>query len=131
MAPSRPHRHAATAAAVLALALFALLSQACTGGPRGALLSERATTLGSHNMIIQPIKHWGGDSFAGAQQDADGKQMWVFSVDETKIVVKDERLSVNGKDFGKLNPGDSIAVRYAKVFVNNKEVAEGGALASR
>ena len=131
MAQSRLHRDAATAAAVFSLTLFALVSQACTGGPRGVLLSERATTLGSHKMVIQPIKHWGGDSFAGPQQDADGKQMWVFTVDETKIVVKDERLSVNGKDYGKLNAGDSVAVRYGKVLVNEKEVSEGGALASR
>ena len=131
MTQSKPPRSIFTGATVCALALGALLLQACAGGPRGVLLNERATTLGSHNMIIQPVGKWHSNSFAGPQQDSDGKQMWVFSVDETKIAVKDERLSVNGKDFGKLNPGDSIAVRYAKVYVNGREVAEGGALASR
>jgi hypothetical protein len=124
-------RGVSTAAVAGALFAAALLSQACAGGPRGVLLNERATTLGSHNMIIQPVGKWHSNSFAGPQQDTDGKQMWVFSVDETKIAVKDERLSVNGKDYGKLNPGDSVAVRYAKVYVNGKEVSEGGALASR
>jgi hypothetical protein len=117
-------------ALVVALALGALLLGGCNKGRR-VLLNQTATTLGSHRMSIQPVGRWHSSIFGGQQQDADGKQMWVFSAGETKIVVKEEQLSVNGKSYGKLKEGDHVDVAFGKVFVNNKEVAEGGALASR
>jgi hypothetical protein len=122
---------ASRAALISALAISALLVAGCSRGPRHVLLNETATTLGSHKMTIKPVGRWHSDIFGGEQQDTDGKQMWVFSAGATKIIVKDEQLSVNGKSYGKLNAGDHVDVAFDKVFVNDKQVAENGTLASR
>lgn len=132
MASLKANAVSSRAVFVVALALVALLAGGCSTNPRRVLLNQTATTLGSHKMTIQPVGRWHSSNiFGGAQQDTDGKQMWVFSAGATKIVIKEEQLSVNGKSYGKLREGDHVDVAFSKVFVNDKEVAEGGALASR
>lgn len=131
MATLKANGFSSRAILVSALALGALLAAGCSSGPRRYLLNQTATTLGSHQMTIKPVGRWHSNTFNGQQQDTDGKQIWVFSAGTTKIVVKEEQLSVNGKSYGKLKEGDHVDVAFNKVFVNDKEVAEGGALASR
>lgn len=130
MASVKANAVSSRTALVVALALVVLLPGGCSH-VRRAMSNQTATTLGSHHMTIAPTGRLNSSIFGGEQRDVDGKQMWVFSAGETKIVVKEEQLSVNDKSYGKLNTGDSVHVVYGKVFVNDKEVTEGGALASR
>jgi hypothetical protein len=124
MATHKANGSSSRAPFAAALALCALLAAGCSRGPRLILLN-------THKMTIKPVGRWHSDIFGGEQQDTDGKPMWVFSAGATKVVVKDEQLSVNGKSYGKLKEGDHVDVAFDKVFVNEHEVAEGGALASR
>lgn len=130
MASLKAHRVSSRTTFVFTLAAIALLVGGCSRAKR-VLTNQTATTLGTHRMTIKPIGKWDSNIFGAEQQDADGKRMLVFSAGETKIVVKEEQLRVNDKSYGRLNAGDRVDVAFGKVFVNDKEVGEGGALASR
>ena len=42
-----------------------------------------------------------------------------FACGDTRILIRDNTLTVNGKSYGTLNEGDRIAVDWGKVRVNS------------
>ncbi len=102
---------------VLALCLCAaLLSQAC-GMP---IDTTDALPLGSHSVSVRPkcISKQINNQFPGTDK------IYNLTCGETKVTIKNEELSVNGRTYGVLNAGDSVHVNNGKVYINAREVSE-------
>ena len=50
--------------------------------------------------------------------------IYEFTCGDTKVLIRRNMLSVNGKSYGAINPRDWIAVDYGKVRVNSEVRAE-------
>ena len=85
----------------------------------------REQQLGSHLVSIKPFcESASSGSVTQAQKDGTSRIVsYEFICDDTKVEIRDNRLTVNGKSYGPLNEGDHIAVDFGKVRVN-REVRE-------
>lgn len=82
--------------------------------------------LGTHRVSVRPYCD-SSSSNSLAQYEKDGTSTIVsfeFSCADTTVLIRGNMLSVNGKSYGTLNPGDWIAVDYGKVRVNSEVRAE-------
>lgn len=86
----------------------------------------REQQLGSHLVSIKPFCDSAtSGTLAQAQRDGTSKiTSYEFTCGDTKVVISDNRLTVNDKSYGTLNEGDHVAVDYGKVRVNREIRAE-------
>ena len=64
---------------------------------------------------------------SGLEAQRDGTSRIVsdeFTCGDTKVVINENRLTVNDKSYGTLSEGDHVAVDYGKVRVNREVRAE-------
>ncbi len=86
----------------------------------------REQQLGSHRVSIKPFCD-GASSGTLAQAQRDGTSRIIayeFTCGDTKVVIRENMLTVNDKSYGRLNEGDQVAVDYGKVRVNREVRAE-------
>lgn len=101
----------------LALSLFcALLISAC--GVHHD--DDDALPLGTHKVSVRPRC-----VSKQIHNDADtGGRTYNLTCGDTKVTIRNEELTVNGKSYGRLNEGDAVHVENGKVLVNEKQVEE-------
>ena len=80
------------------------------------------TKLGSHLVSIRPYcDSSSSGSLTESQKDGTSRIVsYEFTCGETKVEIRDNTLTVNGKSYGTLNEGDRIAVDFGKVRVNSE-----------
>lgn len=116
-------------ALALTLAAAALLQGCHKTNPTQLALNQVRTTLGSHKMIIAPVGRLGSRTkYAATETGKDGQSVHVFRVNDNQLTIKNGELTVNNKSYGRVKEDDAISFLYGKVFVNDKEVGEGGAV---
>ena len=86
----------------------------------------RQQQLGSHLVSIRPdCDSASSGSLTQSQKDGTSKIVsYEFTCGDTKVEIRDNNLTVNGKSYGTLNEGDLIAVDYGKVRVNREVRSE-------
>ena len=83
------------------------------------------TQFGSHQIIVS--RH---DFTYGAYLDEHDKEAsfhytgFSFTSGRFKVAIKDERVTVNGQDYGQLNKGDSVSITDDGVRVNSLDYGE-------
>jgi hypothetical protein len=100
--------------------LSTLLSVACIclcgcSGSNNLLLGEVKATVGTHpvvvtdcyRMSVDPPRQTGAASFE------------YVPCRDAQVAIRDERLTVNGQAYGKLNPRDAILVDHGVVSVHS------------
>lgn len=87
--------------------------------------TPRETVLGSHHVTVLPAcQHAETHSERHYESDGSSKVLYYeFTCGPTKVRLDGEALTVNGKSYGSLNAGDTIAVNYSSVRVNSTERA--------
>ncbi len=101
----------------LALALFCALALSACGLHQD---DNDALSLGTHKVSVRPrcmSKQIHNDA------DSVGKT-YNLTCGDTKVTIKYEELTVNGKTYGKLNASDSIHVEDGKVLINDRPTEE-------
>jgi hypothetical protein len=103
---------------VLVSALFLLIfAQGCSS-VNEMVWNKAETMIDGHRVVIRPCR----DSYTRTQMDTKTDRSHIFACGKrVKIEIKNEELAVNGKSYGRLGPGDSVEVKYDKVFINQKE----------
>jgi ankyrin repeat protein len=85
--------------------------------------NQGGSRLGSHLVKVSPAC-WTNES-----SSSEGSRH-SFSCGDTTVVIDGEKLSVNGRSYGTLKPGDTVEVGDGKVRVNTTEVAASSLVAS-
>jgi len=81
----------------------------------------REAKLGSHQVSVLPsCQHASTHSQRHYENDGSSKILFYeFTCGDTSVRLDGNALSVNGKSYGTLNEGDTIAVNYGNVRVNS------------
>lgn len=75
--------------------------------------AEREEDLGSHHVIIRP-----GDTMTTTTESTFGDEAtYEFTCGDVKVHIENEALSVNGKSYGMLEPGQEVIVDHGTVSV--------------
>jgi len=77
-----------------------------------APIKETTETLAGYTVTIRP-----GATFTSMSQIL-GKH--TLTVGETKVVIKNDEIFVNGRSYGRLSPGDTILVENSQVHVSGE-----------
>jgi hypothetical protein len=87
--------------------------------------TPRETDLGSHHIIVVPdCQDAATHSERHYESDGSSKVLFYeFTCGQTTMRLDGNALTVNGKSYGSLNEGDTIAVNYRSVRVNSMERA--------
>ena len=109
---------------LVVVSLFSLvLSSACNIRS----YNEPTTThLGSYKVRVRPSCQ-SLSTGTKNRQESDGTQRvlsYELTCGDTKVFIKDNMLTVNGKSYGVLLEGDQIAIDHGKVRVNSEVRAE-------
>jgi len=100
----------------LALSILCTLMLSACGTPH----ADDALPLGTHKVSVRPRC-----VSKQIHNDADtGGRTYNLTCGDTKVTIKNEELTVNGKSYGRLNEGDAVHVENGKVLVNEKQVEE-------
>lgn len=82
--------------------------------------NKAETKIDGHRVAIRPCRN----SYTRTEADTPKDRQHVFGCGErTKVEIRNEELTVNGRKYGTLAQGDSVEVRDEKVFINKKEAA--------
>ena len=86
----------------------------------------REEYLGSYLVSIRPFCESASTGSENQAQEGGTSKIisYEFTCGETKVEIRENTLTVNGKSYGPLNEGDHIAVDYGKVRVNREVRAE-------
>lgn len=108
---------------VISTLFMLLFMQGCSDVE--TLVRNRAeATLDGHQVVIKPCRN----AYTRTEMDTPKDRQHVFGCGErTRVEIRNEALTVNGKNYGMLGSGDSVEVKDEKVFINRKE-AEAVAL---
>lgn len=104
-----------TRAILLTCGCIVISAVACSRS-NNLLFGEVQANLGAHTVVVTdcyrtsvPAPRKSGDDYRFTPcRDSD-------------VVIHDETLSVNGKSYGRLNPGDSILVDHGVVSMNRQQ----------
>jgi hypothetical protein len=111
------------AACLAAAALFA----AC-GRSNNVLLGRVEAQVGGHTVVVTDCYRTGVPAPQKIEATADGeREAYRFTpCRDADILIRGEELSVNGKRYGRLRPGDSVTVDHGKVLINDREPHAAG-----
>jgi hypothetical protein len=95
-----------------------ILMQGCSD-VQSRLLNRADEFIDGHHVVISPCR----GSYTKTISDTPTDRDHIFGChdDRIKVQIKNEQLTVNGKSYGTLSRGDSVAVKNDKVFINSKE----------
>jgi ankyrin repeat protein len=95
-----------------------------------AHLVGAVVTGGKYKIKVVP-DGWLGTSMGLEERDQMAKFEYssLFGSD-VEVLIKDGKLTVDGKRYGALKEGDTIIIDHGRVLVNSREVREGGVIAS-
>lgn len=98
------------------LILLALLTAACTK-ENNLLLGRVESPLGTHNVVVTDCYR---TSAPAPDQVSDADYHYVPCRD-ADVWIKADELTVNGKAYGKLDPGDGVLVDHGVVSIDRKQ----------
>ncbi|HKS28304.1 MAG TPA: hypothetical protein VJS44_10810 [Pyrinomonadaceae bacterium] len=82
--------------------------------------NKAETEIDGHQVVIKPCRN----SYTRTESDTPKDRQHVFGCgDRTKVEIRNDELTVNGRKYGTLAKGDAIEVKDEKVFINKKEAA--------
>lgn len=92
---------------------------------REALSGKHENMLDSHQLTINKPCTLFTENMT-RMENVPGYTKYEYTCGETRvfIVLNNEELTVNNRDYGRLNEGDSIVYDHGKVLINSKEVQE-------
>jgi hypothetical protein len=91
------------------------------------LLGRVEAKLGTHTIVVTDCYRTSVPSAQSVKDSAGGFISYRFTpCVDADVVIRDERLTVNGKSYEKLSPGDTVIVDHGQVFVNT-HIARGAA----
>jgi len=108
---------------ILPALVLLLLAQGCSY--QEALRGRHENDVGSHHVVV--IKPCGLFSENTTKiENVPGHTMYEYTCGETRVamMLKDGELTVNDKNYGAINEGDSITFDHGKVLINSRETQE-------
>ena len=78
---------------------------------------KNETDMGSHHVVVKP-----GSNFTSSSSSSGGDtETYQFSCGEISVTIRNEELTVNDVQYGKLETGESVLVDHGKVFVADQQ----------
>ncbi|HEX8748683.1 MAG TPA: hypothetical protein VF717_16040 [Pyrinomonadaceae bacterium] len=103
---------------VIISALFMVLFMQGCSDVHTLVRNKAETTIDGHKVVINPCR----DSYTRTLKDTPQDSQHVFGCgDRVRVEIRNEALTVNGKNYGMLGRGDSVEVKDEKVFINKKQ----------
>ncbi|MEO8592762.1 MAG: hypothetical protein ABI759_05545 [Candidatus Solibacter sp.] len=97
------------------LVLLALLSTAC-GKENNVLLGRVEHAVGTHTVVVTDCYR----TSSPAPQQLSSTDYHYMPCKDADVWIKAEELTVNGKAYGKLNPGEGVLVDHGVVAIDRK-----------
>lgn len=105
---------------VIISALFMVLFMQGCSDVETMVRNKAETTIDGHQVVIKPCRN----SYTRTEADTPKDRQHVFGCGErTKVEIRNDALTVNGRNYGTLAKGDAIEVKDEKVFINKREAA--------
>ena len=95
---------------------LALLSAACTK-ENNVLLGRVERSLGTHLVVVTDCYR----TSAPAPQQVGAAEYHYRPCNDADVWIRTEELTVNGRAYGKLNPGDGVLVDHGVVSIDRKQ----------
>ena len=99
----------------LPLCVFALLLPGCSRH-NNLLLGRVESSIGTHTMVVTDCYRI---SPPGPQR-VEGASYHYMPCRDADVWIRGEELTVNGKSYGRLNPGDAVLVDHGVVSIERK-----------
>ena len=97
------------------LILIALMATACSK-ENNLLLGRVESPLGTHNVVVTDCYR----TSAPAPDQVGPADYHYMPCKDADVWIKADELTVNGKAYGKLNPGDGVLVDHGVVSIDRK-----------
>ena len=102
----------------MTLVSLLMLISSC-GKSNNLLLGRVEAKLGTHTVIVTDCYRTSVPPAQLLKDSADGSLFYRFTPClDADIVIHDERLTVNGRAYENLSPGDTVIVDHGQVLVN-------------
>jgi len=83
------------------------------------LLGRVEATLGTHTIVVTDCYRTSVPPAQASKDSVDGSPIYRFTpCKDADVVIRDERLTVNGTSYERLSPGDTVVVDHGQVLVN-------------
>ena len=103
---------------IIASSLFLVLFIAGCSDMNTLVINKAEENIDGHQVVIKPCRN----SYTRTEADTPTNRQHVFGCgDRTKVEIRNDALTVNGKSYGTLTQGDSVEVKDDRVFINKKE----------
>ena len=99
----------------IVLALLALLTSACTR-ENNVLFGRVESAVGTHTVVVTDCYR----TSAPAPDQVGATDYHYLPCKDADVWIKADVLTVNGKAYGKLNPGDGVLVDHGVVSIERK-----------
>jgi len=99
-----------------ALIVAALMAAACSK-ENNLLLGRVESALGTHTVIVTDCYR----TSAPAPDQVGAADYHYMPCKDADVWIKTDELTVNGKGYGKLNPGDGVLVDHGVVSIDRKQ----------
>jgi len=98
------------------LTLLALLATACTR-ENNVILGRVESAVGTHTVVVTDCYR----TSAPAPDQVGATDYHYLPCKDADVWIKADVLTVNGKAYGKLNPGDGVLVDHGVVSIERKQ----------
>lgn len=102
----------------------AFMLTACNASMHNAMLGVQETSVGEHRIKVTDCYRTDKAQAATTTEPSGTIVHRYEPCRDSKIEIRNEELTVNGKPYGKLNKGDAVVVDHGKVLINESERRE-------
>jgi len=91
------------------------------------LLGRVEAQLGTHTIVVTDCYRTSVPDVQSSKDSEVGSTTYRFTpCVDADVIIRHERLTVNGRSYEKLAPGDTVVVDHGQVFINS-HIARGAA----
>jgi hypothetical protein len=98
----------------------AMMASACSR-ENNLLLGRVEATIGGHQVVVTDCYRTSVPKPTEGAAPAGGTREYRYTpCRDADVLIRGDQLLVNGRSYGRINPGDSITVDHGKVLINDR-----------
>jgi len=108
-----------TKAIIVAMLVSVAVSISACSKSNNVLLGRVEAQLGTHKIVVTDCYRTSVPDVQSSKDSADGSTSYRFTpCVDADVIIRDERLTVNGRSYEELAPGDTVIVDHGQVLIN-------------